>query len=207
MEHSDSIITEVPHYMRKTNIEKYIREKSEGTRMTWTILRPVAFKEDFDLGFAGKILPTPWKVGLSPTTKLQLIATADIGYFDAQGSLRPKEFSRRVISLASNELTFDETNAIFRAEVAQNLPTTFGFIGSGLLWAGKAVGTMLKFFEQVGCGADISVHCGRSTLVTQSQEIGYKPAFLHRSNNFVPTDFPKEVLFYSARTFSHSKPS
>jgi hypothetical protein len=148
-------VTDVPHYIRKANIEKYLREECTETRMTWTVLRPVVFMEGIDLGFAGKILPTAWKVGLSPTTKLQLIATSDIGYFGAQALLRPKEFSGRAISLAGDELTFDEANAIIREEIGKDLPATFGFIGSGLLWAVKDVGTMFKFFEEVGCGADI----------------------------------------------------
>jgi uncharacterized protein YbjT (DUF2867 family) len=52
---SDSIVTDVPHYIRKAKIEKYLREECAETRMTWTVLRPVVFMEDIDLGFAGKI--------------------------------------------------------------------------------------------------------------------------------------------------------
>lgn len=101
------------------------------------------------------VFPTAWKVGLSPTTKLQLIASADIGYFGAQALLRPKEFSGRAISLAGDELTFDEANAIFKEKVGKDIPTTFGFVGSGLIWAVKGVGLMFKFFEEVGYAADI----------------------------------------------------
>lgn len=96
-----------------------------------------------------------WKVGLSPTTKLQVIATKDIGWFGAQALLRPKDFAGRAISLAGDELTFDEANTIFKEKVGYELPVTYGFIASALLWAVKDVGTMFKFFEDVGYAADI----------------------------------------------------
>ena len=89
--------------------------------MTWTILRPTASMENLTTGFAGKIFPTAWKVGLSPTKKQQLISSADIGYFGAQALLRPKEFAGRTISLAGDELTFGEANAVF----TEKLGSTF----------------------------------------------------------------------------------
>lgn len=92
---------------------------------------------------------------LSSTRKLQIISTEDIGWFGAQALLRPKDFAGRAISLAGDELTFSEANAIFKEKVGSELPTTYGFIVSGLLWAIKDVGVMFKFFEEVGYGADV----------------------------------------------------
>jgi len=65
-----------PHFISKANVEKYLKEKSQGTNMSWTILRPVAFMDNFTPGWIGKIFPTAWSVALAPTTKLQLIATS-----------------------------------------------------------------------------------------------------------------------------------
>ena len=87
---------------------------------------------------------------------MQVIAIKDIGWFGAQALLRPKDFRGRAISLAGDELTFDEANKVFTEIVGQGLPTTYGFIASTLLWAIKDVGTMFKFFEDVGYGADIA---------------------------------------------------
>lgn len=146
--------SDVPHFISKANIAKYLRKKSEG-KMTWTVLRPTAFMDNLTTSFAGKIFPTPWKAGLSPNTKLQLISSADIGYFAAQALVRPKEFAGRAISLAGDDLTFDEANTVFKEKFGKDIPTTFGFVGSGLIWAIKDVGLMFKFFEEVGYGADI----------------------------------------------------
>lgn len=51
---SDSNDTDIPHFISKANIERHLREKSTGTQMTWTILRPTAFMDNLTTGFAGK---------------------------------------------------------------------------------------------------------------------------------------------------------
>jgi uncharacterized protein YbjT (DUF2867 family) len=151
---SESNDTDVPSFIAKSRIERHLREKSAG-KMTWTILRPTAFMDNITTGFAGKIFPTAWKVGLPPTTKLQLIACVDIGYFGAQALRHPKEFAGRGISLAGDELTFEQANTIFHEKFGKDIPTTYGFVGSGLLWAVKDVGLMFEFFKDVGYGSDI----------------------------------------------------
>ncbi|KAE8449272.1 hypothetical protein EG329_008439 [Mollisiaceae sp. DMI_Dod_QoI] len=153
---SDANDTDVPHFWRKANVEKYLRETSRGSQMTWTILRPTAFMENIAAGFAGKVFPTAWKVGLPPETKLQLIASSDIGHFGAQALIHPKDFASRAISLAGDDLTFEEANAIFREQLGFDIPTTYGIVGSALLWAIKDVGLMFKFWKQVGYAADVT---------------------------------------------------
>ncbi|APA05996.1 hypothetical protein SS1G_01591 [Sclerotinia sclerotiorum 1980 UF-70] len=152
---SDNDPTNVPHFISKANIEKYLKEKSAGTQMSWTILRPVAFMENFAPGFAGKVFATAWCTALAPTTKLQLVATADIGYFAAQALLKPKEYNGRAISLAGDELTFGEANEIFQSRLGKDIPKTFSFLGSTLLWAVKDFGSMFTWFEERGYAANI----------------------------------------------------
>ncbi|KUJ08457.1 NAD(P)-binding protein [Mollisia scopiformis] len=153
---SDTNDTDVPHFWRKANIEKYLQETSRGSQMTWTILRPTAFMDNISPGFAGNVFPTAWRVGLPPETRLQFIALADIGHFGAKALLNPKTFAGRAISLAGDELTFEEANAIFHTQLGYDIPTTYNFVGSALLWAIKEVGLMFKFWEQVGYAADIA---------------------------------------------------
>ncbi|TEY35175.1 hypothetical protein BOTCAL_0600g00010 [Botryotinia calthae] len=154
-EDSDNDPTDIPHFISKANIEKHLKEKSAGTQMSWTILRPVAFMENFAPGLAGKIFPTAWCASLAPTTKLQLVATADIGYFAAQALLNPKDYNGRAISLAGDELTFGEANEIFESRLGKDILRTFNFVGSTLLWAIKDVGLMFSWFEERGYAADI----------------------------------------------------
>ncbi|RDW83107.1 hypothetical protein BP5796_04598 [Coleophoma crateriformis] len=152
---SDSIDTECPHFISKAKIERHLKQKFSGPDHSWTILRPVAFMENITTGFAGKIFPTAWQVGLPSSTKLQVVSTKDIGWFGAQALLRPKDFSGRAVSLAGDELTFEQANAIFQREAGMEIPTTYGFIASFLLWAISDVGLMFKFFETKGYAADI----------------------------------------------------
>lgn len=39
--------TEVPHFASKHNIEQYLMARAKETGMTWTILRPVAFMDNY----------------------------------------------------------------------------------------------------------------------------------------------------------------
>lgn len=152
---SDNDPTNIPHFISKANIEKHLKGKCAGAKMAWTILRPVAFMENFAPGAAGKIFPTAWCAALAPTTKLQLVATADIGHFAAQALLNPNEYNGRAISIAGDELTFGEANEIFLSRLGKDIPRTFNFVGSTLLWAIKDVGLMFTWFEQRGYAADI----------------------------------------------------
>lgn len=153
---SDLDTADVPHFISKANVEKHLIGKSKGSQMSWTILRPTAFMENMVLGFAGKIFPTAWRVGLLPTAKLRLVSTKDIGYFGAQALLNPEDFAGRAISLAGDDLTFNEANAVFLKTVGHEIPQTYGFVGRFLLWAIKDLNLMFKFFEDVGYKADIS---------------------------------------------------
>ncbi|KAM3084256.1 hypothetical protein ACMFMF_001613 [Clarireedia jacksonii] len=152
---SDNDPTDVPHFISKAKVEDYLKGKCEESNMSWTILRPVAFMENFTAGIGGKIFPTAWCAALSPTTKLQLVATADIGYFAAQAFLNPHQYKGRAISIAGDELTFEEANEIFKSRFGKDIPKTFGFVGSALLWAINDVGLMFQWFEKKGYAADI----------------------------------------------------
>lgn len=84
-----------------------------------------------------------------------MISVADIGWFGAQALLKPEDFAGRSISLAGDELTFEGANEIFKKKFGTDIPTTYGFVASGLLWAINDVGKMFKFFQDTGYGTDI----------------------------------------------------
>ena len=107
---------------------------------------------------AGELTPIyqGWKIRLSPTKKMQLVAAQDIGWFGAQALLRPKDYAGRCISLAGDALTFKEANEIFKKKFGRNIPTTYSLVVSSLLLALKPLGSMFKFFENASHAADIS---------------------------------------------------
>jgi uncharacterized protein YbjT (DUF2867 family) len=156
-EHSSENPTNVPHFISKHRIEKHLEQKAKGSTMTYTILRPVFFMENLANNFQGKLVGAAWWVGIGPDRKLQLVSLQDIGYFAAQAFINSTapEYKNRAIGLAGDELTWAETDKLFKEKTGYGVPTTFSIFGYLLLWAVKTVGMMFAFFRDPGYAADI----------------------------------------------------
>lgn len=147
--------TYIPHFISKHNIEKHLISKSsDGSKMTYTILRPTAFIENLAPTFQGKMFPAMMR-SLAPGVKLQLISCIDIGHFAAQSFMNPSAYNRRAISLAGDELNHDDLVKIFREEMGYDMPETWAFLAKGLLMMVKELGTMFRWFNEVGYDAQI----------------------------------------------------
>lgn len=90
-------------------------------------------------------------------TKLQFIATEDLGHYAALALLNPTQYHNSTMSLAGDSLTFEEAEVIFRAQIRKSLPVTFQVLGSFAKWAVPDLGRMIKWFEEEGYAADIQV--------------------------------------------------
>lgn len=86
---------------------------------------------------------------------LQLIATSDIGHFAADAFLNPEKYKDKAISLAGDELTYDERARIFQQKTRNPVPTTFGPLCSLFLVLVKDMGHMYKWFHDCGYKVDI----------------------------------------------------
>lgn len=146
--------TSVPHFVSKYKVEQHLFKAAEG-RMDWTVLRPVAFYENLVPGFLGKVFCTSWNMTIKKDKLLQLIATSDIGFFAADAFMKPNEYTGKKISLAGDELTFDQFKAIFQDKTGKTLPTTFRFVISGIHMLVKDLGLMFKWFGSIGYAADV----------------------------------------------------
>ncbi|KAF2762935.1 NmrA-like family protein [Pseudovirgaria hyperparasitica] len=147
--------TSVPHFISKHNIEQHLFQHASQAGIGYTVLRPTAFMDNA-LGGFGKMFGTLWNTR-PKNMKLQLIAASDIGYFAAQAFLNPESeiYKNKCISLAGDELTFEEAKAKFREVANMEFPTTFSLIGYGLLMAVADLRLMFKWFETEGYAADI----------------------------------------------------
>lgn len=103
----------------------------------------------------GKMFPTMWSQSLAPSRKLQLISTKDIGWFAAQAFLNPDEYKGQKISLAGDELTLEEAKRVFKQVVGKPMPTTWGLLGSVVMYMVGDLGIMFRWMNDVGFGADI----------------------------------------------------
>ncbi|KAE9370730.1 putative NmrA-like family domain-containing protein 1 [Stipitochalara longipes BDJ] len=145
--------TNIPHFASKHRIEEYLKEKSgNGSKMSYTILRPVAFLDNLNPGFFGKAFASMW--GGMGDKPLQLISVHDIGLFGAKAFTDPS-YKNRAVGLAGDELTLAQAKKVFKDTMGQDLPETYGFVGSGIKYMVAEVGTMFKWFQDVGYGVDI----------------------------------------------------
>ncbi|KAF2476151.1 NAD(P)-binding protein [Lindgomyces ingoldianus] len=152
---SDTDPTSVPHFMSKFEIEQYLFKKAKDSGLNWTVLRPVAFFENLTPDFFGKVFATSFEMSLKKEQTLQMIATSDIGFFAAEAFLKPEEYQNKSITLAGDELTYDQFKTVFEKETGQTLPTTYKFIVSIIHWMVKDLGIMFKWFHDVGFRAEI----------------------------------------------------
>jgi uncharacterized protein YbjT (DUF2867 family) len=146
--------TNIPHFKSKYHIEHHLID-SAGDKMSWTILRPATFMDNFEQGFVGKLVSTAWR-DIVKSRPLQLIATEDIGVFAALSFLKPDEFAGKSIGLAGDALSYAQLVGIFRDETGRPPPTTFGFVVRIVMYLSTEMRTMFDFFEKEGCDADIA---------------------------------------------------
>jgi len=57
--------------------------------------------------------------------------------------------------LAGDELTLAQGKQVFKESLGYDMPETYGFVGTGIQYMIKEVGTMFAWFKDVGYAADI----------------------------------------------------
>lgn len=147
----------MPHFRTKYNIEQDIISKAHVSKLTYTILRPVAFYENLTPDFFGKVFTTSWAVKLGMERKLQLISSRDVGFFGAQALMNSGDqlYKNKSLSLASEVLSFGEFKSMFEEKTGEKLPMTYGVTARILCGLSKELGYMFDWFRDVGFGADI----------------------------------------------------
>lgn len=141
----------VPHFEAKRQIELHLIDSG----LPYTILRPASFMDNFDAFAMRTVLLSMFKTIMSPNTKLQLVATKDIGRFAAHAFEKPDTYRGKQIELAGDSLTVPEIIRILREgsvkpTMAFKLP---GFVVGKLP---EDFPIMVQWFEDHGFEADIS---------------------------------------------------
>jgi uncharacterized protein YbjT (DUF2867 family) len=93
--------TGIPHFESKWAVEQHIG----ALELPATILRPVAFMENYNWSRANILNGTFIGLGLHPDKKIQIIAVDDIGALVALAFERPAEFIGKAIEIAGDEIT------------------------------------------------------------------------------------------------------
>jgi uncharacterized protein YbjT (DUF2867 family) len=141
--------TGVPHFDNKWRVEETVRSLKFPSTV---ILRPVYFMEN---------LLSPWTlngdklmIALPPTTRLQMIATEDIGKLGARAFTHAAEMNGQAIDMAGDAVTFPEVASILSEALGK--PLTFVQTPiEAVRQQSEDMALMLEWFTKVGYNADI----------------------------------------------------
>ena len=163
--------TGIPHFDNKWRIEETVR----GLRFpSHVILRPVFFMENLVAPYSlnGNTLTS----ALAPTTKLQIIAVADIGWFGARAFTHAEALNGRALDLAGDVRTMREAADVLTKSLARSVTYVQGSIDQVRQYSPDTA-LMFEWFERVGYDADIAGlerEFGRS--LTKLQDWARQPA-------------------------------
>src|SRR3984893_5292554 len=142
--------TGIPHFDNKGRIEETVR----GLRFpSHVILRPVFFMENLVAPFSLQGSTLAWALGVS--TRLQMIAVDDIGWFGARAFTDAAGLNRREIDLAGDVRTMPETAKILSEALGRPIAFAQTPIEQGRQ-STEGTGLMLEWFDRVGYSADIA---------------------------------------------------
>jgi uncharacterized protein YbjT (DUF2867 family) len=153
---SDSDPSYCKTFSDKFYIEKHLKSVSAQKRMDYTIIRPTWFVDNAHWGFPGKLCMTGWKVWMKGK-RMQVVTTTDIGRWAAEGLVRPDRTGIRneALSVASEELSFDDIDGIFKKKTGKGVPVTYEWPASLMIWLVKDLNTMFRFINERAYGADL----------------------------------------------------
>ncbi len=165
------------HFDSKWVTEQYIHTLG----VPYTILRPVAFMENFNWSRAQILNGTYVGRGLRPEKSVQTIAVEDIAVFAALVFAEPQKYIGKTIELAGDEETEAETAATFARVIGR--PVVLVQPTPGAANARRSedeMKAMFAFFNGEGYDADIAalrkIHPGLMTLEQWLRKNGWENA-------------------------------
>ena len=138
------------HFATKWEIEQYIQQLG----LPYTIIRPVAFMENYNRSRNLILSGTLAGRGIRPNKATQLVAVDDIGAFVALAFDRPQEFLGKTIELAGDELTDAQTAETFARVIGRPVTLT-GPQAGGFQAPPAEQKAMFQFMDDQGYDADI----------------------------------------------------
>ena len=142
--------TGIPHFDNKYRVEKTVRALGFPS---YAILRPVFFMEN--LLSPGFIQGDTLSAALAPSTKLQMVAVADIGRWGAMLFERDEEMNGAAIDLAGDAVTLPWAAAVLSDALGRKLDFKEAPIAAVRAYSDD-LATMFEWFEREGYDADIA---------------------------------------------------
>jgi uncharacterized protein YbjT (DUF2867 family) len=143
--------TGIPHFESKLQIEEYLKASS----MTWTIIGPAAFMDDFNESWYKQSLDHgKLSIVMPADMPLQFICSQDIGAFAALVISYPDRFSGKRIDIAGDEiapsaLAAEFTDATGKPITVESIPLT---VAEGY---SHDLAAMFRYFQETGLHINI----------------------------------------------------
>jgi len=141
--------TGIPHFENKFRVEQTVKALGFPSH---TILRPVFFMEN--LTSPQSLHDDKLVSALRPNTRLQMIATDDIGKFGAKAFLAADTMKGAEVDIAGDEVTMPEAAKALSGLVGKNV-TYQPIAMEAVRQNSEDLALMLEWFEAVGYSADI----------------------------------------------------
>jgi uncharacterized protein YbjT (DUF2867 family) len=139
------------HFESKWIIEQYI----QSLGLPYTILRPVAFMENYNWTRAHILNGIFQGFGLRPDKTIQIVATDDIGAFAELAFANPEQYLGKTIELAGDELTETQIAEVFTKVIGRPVKAAGPQNPTGTTPTEEQI-AMFNFFNGVGYDADIA---------------------------------------------------
>ncbi|KAK2616509.1 hypothetical protein QQS21_000552 [Conoideocrella luteorostrata] len=161
-ERSDKDPSYCKTFSDKFYIEQHLKavcgaSPSAAPKMDYTILRPTWFADNAAWGFPGQLCMTGWRENMRGKT-MQVTVTKDIGRWAAEALAHPDSAGIRnqALSIASDELSFDQVDKLFLKHTGRGVPVTYGLLARMVIWMVKDLNTMFEFIGERAYGADMA---------------------------------------------------
>jgi len=138
------------HFESKWIVEQYVKELD----LPYTILRPVAFMDNYNWNRAQILNGTFTGRGLRPEKEVQNIAVEDIGAFAALVFAQPDKFLGKTLELAGDEMTESQIAETFARVIGRPVKLVLPVKGEGRRSEEEMI-AMFNFFNGEGYDADI----------------------------------------------------
>ena len=138
------------HFESKWQIEQYV----QALGLPYTILRPVAFMDNYNWQRAAISNGTFTGFGLRPDKTIQLIAVEDIGEFAALAFENPQAYLGKTIEMAGDEVTETQIAALLTKVIGRPVQLAAPQMPEGAAPTPEQI-AMFTFFNGQGYDADI----------------------------------------------------
>ncbi len=143
--------TGLPHFESKWEIEEHVRSMG----LPYTILRPVAFMQNWEM-MREQILSGTLAQALDPERPLQQVAVEDVGVFAAMAFENPQKWVSRELDIAGDELTMLQTAEIFSRVTGRGVSYYQVPWDDFREFVGEEITRMQRWFNEEGYEADIA---------------------------------------------------